>query len=96
MLAGVSVTNQSKEIGTTNTNVTWVRTLDPAGSERYQNCSSDPDRTPMQWDKSTSTGFSTSNKTWLPVNQNYPWINVETQEEMNILTISTLECTKIQ
>ena len=83
MLPGVSVTYQGEELGMTNTNISWEDTLDPAGlacgHERYQECSRDPERTPMQWSSHVNAGFSSANKTWLPVNPNYLWLNVESQ-----------------
>ncbi|XP_063991642.1 alpha-glucosidase-like isoform X2 [Diachasmimorpha longicaudata] len=36
-------------------------------------------RTPMQWSKTTSAGFSTNSTTYVPVNDNYDYQNVETQ-----------------
>ena len=38
-------------------------------------------RSPMQWDDSVSSGFSSSPKTWLPVNPNYNTINVMREEK---------------
>ncbi|MFV0432104.1 MAG: glycoside hydrolase family 13 protein, partial [Alphaproteobacteria bacterium] len=37
----------------------------------------DNSRTPMQWDTSKNAGFSTANKTWLPINPNHDEVNVQ-------------------
>lgn len=37
----------------------------------------DPNRTPMQWDNSTNSGFTQGTQTWLPVHKNYKTVNVE-------------------
>lgn len=83
-LPGVAVTYYGEEIGMLNANIAWEDTLDPSGCNcgidhfNDKGCSRDPERTPMQWSHSKiSAGFSSSNKTWLPVNPNYVTINVE-------------------
>jgi oligo-1,6-glucosidase/alpha-glucosidase len=41
----------------------------------------DNTRTPMQWNDEMNAGFSTNSETWLPVQENYPDINVESSLE---------------
>ena len=83
MLPGLSVTYQGEELGMTDTSITWEDTLDPAGlacgPDRYQECSRDPQRTPFQWNDQDNAGFSEADKTWLPVNENYLWLNIKAQ-----------------
>ena len=44
------------------------------------NCNRDNARTPMQWGKGENADFTSGDETWLPVNPNYPEINVEVEE----------------
>lgn len=39
----------------------------------------DPERTPMVWSADTNAGFTTADKTWLPVSPDYPKLNVQAQ-----------------
>ncbi|XP_063232111.1 maltase 2-like [Bacillus rossius redtenbacheri] len=85
LMPGTAVTYNGEEIGMEDTFISWNQTVDPqglnAGPQRYQLFSRDPERTPFQWDNTTSAGFSTSNTTWLPVNSNYKWLNLQKQQE---------------
>ena len=40
----------------------------------------DGERTPMQWNDSKNAGFSTADKTWLPVASDYKTVNVQTEQ----------------
>ncbi|MCH4210767.1 MAG: alpha-glucosidase [Bacilli bacterium] len=46
-----------------------------------QNMNRDNSRTPMQWDDGAMAGFTTSAKSWLPVNPNYININVKLESK---------------
>lgn len=74
---------KGEELALTDGYVSWEDTVDtPAcntNSSVYQKYSRDPARTPFQWDDSKNAGFSTANKTWLPVAQNYTLNNVKLQ-----------------
>ncbi|XP_046607012.1 alpha-glucosidase-like [Neodiprion virginianus] len=88
LLPGVAVTYNGDEIGMTDTYLTWEETQDPQACStdetRYQPYSRDPERTPYQWDNTTSAGFSTNSITKLPVNQNYLTLNLATEKEVDV------------
>ncbi|XP_017763731.1 PREDICTED: alpha-glucosidase-like isoform X1 [Eufriesea mexicana] len=85
LLPGVGVTYNGDEIGMENTWLSWEDTQDPqgcnAGKQGYEAVSRDPERSPFQWDDSVSAGFSTNPKTWLPVNDNYQFINLAEEKK---------------
>ncbi|XP_024888279.1 alpha-glucosidase-like [Temnothorax curvispinosus] len=87
LLPGVGVTYNGEEIGMEDTWISWEDTKDPqgcnAGRDGYEKASRDPARTPFQWDDTTSAGFSTNPKTWLPVNKNYVTLNLAAQKKQN-------------
>lgn len=60
MLPGVSVTYYGEEIGMEDRWLSWEDTVDPKAcntdEDTYESYSRDPERTPMQWDDSTSAG----------------------------------------
>lgn len=71
LLPGTSITYQGEELGMVDGHVRQDQVLDC--------CSRDPERTPMQWDTSKNAGFSSGNKTWLPLNSNYWYVNAESE-----------------
>ncbi|XP_021925052.1 maltase 2-like isoform X2 [Zootermopsis nevadensis] len=84
LLPGIGVTYNGEEIGMENTLITWEQCQDPqginAGPDHYLEATRDLERTPFQWDNSTSAGFSSNETTWLPVNENYKELNLEVQK----------------
>ncbi|XP_063617383.1 maltase A1-like [Cydia splendana] len=84
LLPGVGVTYMGEELGLVDGYVSWEDTVDPAGCNpndpiNYEKWSRDPERTPFQWSAEKNAGFSTADKTWLPVAEGYETLNVEVQ-----------------
>lgn len=72
-----------EELGMPTTTPTRVEDVkDPIGITGWPNEKGrDGERTPMQWDGSPQSGFSTNAKTWLPVPGNYVSLNVATEQK---------------
>lgn len=95
---GVPCMYYGEEIGMTNARFPYATALDPIPHKfKYVpsfvfdmvgfTLNRDDVRTPMQWDESRNAGFSTADKTWLPVHENYKQVNVqaEAQDEYSLL-----------
>lgn len=84
ILPGVSVTYNGDEIGMVDTDISWEDTVDPLAcsnaKEHLDWYTRDPERTPFQWDNTTHAGFTSGPTTWLPVNENYVYLNLEAQK----------------
>lgn len=77
--------------------ISFEETLDPAALNAYPDGptdgwewkSRDPERTPFQWDDTDFAGFcECKDKTWLPVNDNYPDLNLARQKSLRKSTFN--------
>lgn len=86
-LSGASVTFMGEEIGMLDVWISWKDTQDPqacnTNSSVYWKYSRDPERTPFQWNDATSAGFSTTNKTWLPISPDYKDVNADKEDKID-------------
>ena len=90
MLATILFTTRSTalmyygdEIGMTTTEPTSKEQVkDPIGITGWpKEKGRDGERTPMQWNSSTSAGFSTNPHTWLPIASDYKQVNVQVESK---------------
>ncbi len=66
-----------EEIGMKNLHIKRRDLKDPVGIRYWPvPVGRDPSRTPMQWDDTTSAGFSKGSPTWLPIHPNWSTVNV--------------------
>ncbi|XP_071087645.1 alpha-glucosidase-like [Haliotis cracherodii] len=84
-LKGTPTTYYGEELGMEEIEVSFEETQDPwginFGKERYTEFSRDPCRSPLQWDASSQSGFTSSSKPWLPVHPGYKTCNVQVQKK---------------
>ncbi|XP_071488774.1 alpha-glucosidase-like [Diadema antillarum] len=83
LLPGTPTTYYGEELGMEHIEVSFEETQDPFGKNNpccWKEYSRDPERSPMQWDGTKNAGFSSANKTWLPVHENHKTgTNVQSQ-----------------
>lgn len=79
-LRGTPFLYYGEEIGMKRQKVPFNKIQDPVGKRYWPfHPGRDPERIPMPWDASDSTGFSTG-KPWLPVYEDAERVNVESQK----------------
>jgi alpha-glucosidase len=103
-IRGAACMYYGEEIGMSDLRIPYKDALDPIG-QKYkkvprwlteladETLNRDDLRTPMQWENTTNAGFSSTSKTWLPVNPNYTQINAKTEvldENSLLLTVQHL------
>lgn len=87
---GVPCMYYGEEIGMTDARIPFKKGLDPIAQKmksvpRFlfdlagETPNRDELRTPMQWNNSKNAGFSSADKTWLPLNKDFSSVNVETE-----------------
>ena len=78
-----AMTWEGAEIGMETTPPTRVEDVkDPIGITGWpKEKGRDGERTPMQWDATKNAGFSTADKTWLPVAPDYKTVNVAVEQK---------------
>ncbi|XP_055838561.1 maltase A1-like [Episyrphus balteatus] len=85
MLPGASITYQGEELAMIDGEISWADTVDPAACNSnpdiYEKFTRDPTRTPFQWNSNKNAGFSTAEKTWLPLAAGYETTNVEVERK---------------
>ncbi|HEX8992791.1 MAG TPA: alpha-amylase family glycosyl hydrolase [Anaerolineales bacterium] len=90
---GVPCMYYGEEVGMTDANFARSTALDPIAHEFRLipdflfdrlgiTINRDVVRTPMQWDATRNAGFSSASQTWLPVNSDYPTVNVAVESTL--------------
>lgn len=100
---GVPCMYYGEEIGMTNLPLPFNTALDPI-PHKYKylprfifdnilnvTVNRDEVRTPMQWDGTKNAGFSSAEKTWLPVHPNYVHVNVESESKDGKSLLNTIK-----
>lgn len=100
-IRGVPCMYNGEEIGMTNLRLPFASALD-AIPHKYTfaprfifdalnvTVNRDEVRTPMQWNETKNAGFSSAEKTWLPVHPDFAAINVEAQNKDTNSLLSTI------
>lgn len=78
-LSGTSFIYYGEEIGMEDVLIPKEKIFDP-WEQTEPGKGRDPERTPMQWTPGINAGF-TGGQPWLPINDNYIQVNVETERE---------------